>query len=213
MNLPGSLLPFIAPQFSDSTGVPLALGTIEFFVSGSTSTHKGVFSNPDLGVGHALVNPLTLGGDGRPPTAVYLAGGGYYVVVKDSAGVQVWAGEVEDIGQTFLAMMGYSLTIGTKGATAYYGITSTDMLVTVNGTGGVSPCPITLPPVSSRFDVVGVKNIGTVALSLLPNGADTIDGASGAFTVPAAAGGVNPTIWLAPDGVSNWDIVASHGVV
>jgi hypothetical protein len=212
MNLPGALLPFIAPQLSDATGAPLALGTIECFESGSTTVHKSTFSNPDLAPAHVNTNPIGLGADGRPPTGVYLEPGGYYVELKDAAGILVWAGEVEDVGQSWLGTMGPNLTRGSKSVKAYYTVTSDDGTVTIASTGEPAGCPITLPLVSSRSDLLCLKNMGTVVVSVYPSGSDTIDGAGGVYTLPAAAGGVYPTLLLAPDGVSNWVILGSHNL-
>ena len=41
---------------------------------------------------------------------------------------------------------------------------------------------------------------------------DTLDGVNAAYTVPAAAAPLQPCLWLAPDGVSAWYVLASHGV-
>jgi hypothetical protein len=104
------------------------------------------------------------------------------------------------------------LTAGGKAVTSGYTVLDTDQLVTVASTGGASPCVINLLAVADATQAVAIKNTGTVALSVTPNASDTIDGSNTAFAVAAASGVTQPTIFLAPDGVSAWYILASHGL-
>jgi hypothetical protein len=64
--------------------------------------------------------------------------------------------------------------------------------------------------VANATEAVVIKNTGTIALSVVPNGSDSLDGVNAAFTVQAASAPMQPTIWLAPDGISAWFILASH---
>ena len=214
MALPGSLLPWIDLQFHDSVGAPLALGTLEFFEAGSDSVHKAVYADPARTV--AYTNPLSLGAEGRPWGPIYLAPGGYSVVIRDAGGEQVGPVRdgIEDVGLTWLESLGLALAAGAKSVGAWYAIVSTDVLVTVASSGGVDdPCPVTLPPVAGRAMPLAVKNVGSKAVALYPTGSDTIDMVSGVWTLPAAAGRVCPTLWMSPDGVSNYYILGNHGAL
>ena len=84
--------------------------------------------------------------------------------------------------------------------------------MTVASTGGVDPCVINLLPAAEATQPLSVKNTGTFALAVTPNGSDALDGATEAYTVPVAAAPLQPAIWLASDGVSAWYILASHGL-
>jgi len=57
-----------------------------------------------------------------------------------------------------------------------------------------------------------IKNMGTEALSITPDGADTIDGLNAVYTVPAASSPNFPAITLVSDAVSDYFIVSSHGL-
>lgn len=214
MALPGSLLQWIDLQFHDAVGAPLALGTVEFFEAGSSVVHKAVYTDAALTSAHP--NPLTLGADGRPDGSVHLAPGGYGAVIRDATGLQIGLpiDGFEDAGLTWLESFGLALAAGAKAVVAWYSVASTDVTITVASGGGLEdPCPITLPPVAGRTKPVIVKNVGSKAVALYPTGSDTIDLASGIYTLPAAAAGVCPTLGVLPDGVSGWLIFTSHGVV
>jgi len=89
----------------------------------------------------------------------------------------------------------------------------TDNFITVDSTGGANPCIINLPLADTRTFPLGIKNLGTIALAVTPNGSDTIDGVAAAYSVPVAATPEFPCIWLLPDpDGSGWWILASHGV-
>jgi hypothetical protein len=115
------------------------------------------------------------------------------------------------VGAVAAAGFGTAMTAGGKDVTSGYTVLTTDRLVTVASTGGADPCIINLPPCSDATQPVAIKNTGTIALSVVPNGSDSLEGAAATFTVAAASGTTRPTIWLAPDSVSAWHILASHG--
>lgn len=74
-------------QFFDLNGDPLASGTINFYVSGTT-TDKAVYSNSALSA--SLSNPYSLNSAGRLAVNVY-GSGNYTVLVKDSTGATVFS--------------------------------------------------------------------------------------------------------------------------
>jgi hypothetical protein len=214
MSTSGARLQWLAPQFTDAAGAPLALGTLDFFEAGSLTVRKAVFSDPSLDAATVWTNPVPLGADGRVGGTVFLSPGGYRVVIKAADGTTIATEDgVEDLGQTWLSEFGLALAAGKKSAGAWYVVTDADLLVTVASTGGPNPCVITLQAAASRMMPLCLKNLGAEPLAVYLAGSDTIDGAGGVYTVPAASAGVCPSVWLVPDGVSGWYILGSHGVV
>jgi hypothetical protein len=57
-----------------------------------------------------------------------------------------------------------------------------------------------------------IKNLGNIALSVTPNGTDTLDTLAAVYTVPVAASPVFPTITIVSDGTSALYIASSHGL-
>jgi hypothetical protein len=208
--MPAGLLPWVKPQFSDAAGVPVASGRLYSFLAGTT-TPQPTYSDVDLTTANA--NPIVLTAAGQSPTSMYLLPTGYKFRLDTAAAVTLWTvDDVEDVGQVFAAGFGVALTAGGKAVSSGYTILTTDRLVTVASTGGADPCVVNLLPAADATQAVAIKNTGTIALSVVPNGSDTLEGANDPFTVPAAAPPLEPTIWVAPDGVSAWYLLASHGV-
>ncbi|HKA39849.1 MAG TPA: hypothetical protein VKD25_08770 [Burkholderiales bacterium] len=210
--MPAALLPWVKPQFSDTAGDPVASGKLYAFIAGTT-TPQPTYSQVDLADEHANSNPILLNAAGESPTSIYLLPTGYKFRLDDANDVTLWTvDDVEDVGAVAAAGFGNALTAGGKDVTSGYTVLDSDRLVTVASTGGASPCVINLLPAADATQPVAIKNTGSIALSVTPNGSDTIDGVNAAFTVAAASGATQPTIWLAPDGVSAWYIIASHAL-
>jgi hypothetical protein len=208
--MPAALLPWVKPQFSDAAGVPVASGKLYSFVAGTT-TAQPTYSDVDLTI--ANPNPIVLNAAGQAATSIYLRPTGYKFRLDDANNVVLWTVDhVEDAGATFAAEFGQALTAGGKNVTSGYTVLAADRLITVSSTGGASPCVVNLLPAAEAGAAIAIKNVGTIALAVTPNGSDIIDGAAAAYTVPVAAGALQPTIWLAPNGVSAWYVVASHGL-
>jgi len=208
--MPAGLLPWIKPQFTDAAGNPVASGQLYSFLAG-TDTPQPTYSDVDLAVANA--NPTRLNAAGESPTSIYLLPTGYKFRLDDVNDVPLWTvDDVVDIGATYAAAFGNALTLGGKAVSSGYTVLTTDRLITVASTGGASPCLINLPAASAASQPLGIKNAGTVPLSVVPNGSDALEGVNAAYTVPAAAAPLQPAIWLAPDGVSAWYILASHGL-
>ena len=205
-----SLLPWVKPQFSDAAGVPVPFGQLYSFIAG-TDTPQPTYSDVDLDIANA--NPILLNAAGQSATSIYLLPTGYKFRLNTVADVPLWTvDDVEDVGAVFAAGFGRTLSGGSKNVTSGYTLAESDWLVTVSSTGGANPCVINLLPAASATQAVAIKNVGTIALSVVPNGSDVLDGVNGAFTVPAAAAPTQPSVWLISDGVSAWFIVASHGL-
>ena len=211
MALPSGILPWIEARFFDTDGAPLAGGTVETYAAG-TITPKATWTDTTRTTAHT--NPIQLDASGRPTGPVYLEDGGYLFVVKDADGVQQYtADNVSDIGMTWLSEWGVTLAAGARSVTSGYTVIATDSLITVASTGGANPCLINLPAATARLTPLCIKNVGTVIISVVPNGSDTIDGQS-VFQIQKmiAPYPCEPTAFLVSDGTSAWHIVASHGM-
>lgn len=210
--LPGAVLPWVELRFLDANGDPLDSGTLEFFIAGTT-TPKNTYSTSDISpsTGTPNPNPITLGADGRPADPIFLASGGYKVVVKNSAGVQQYSfDDVEDVGLTFLSELAVTFATGSLSVTSPYTVIATDNLVVMTSAGGDDPATVALPAASDRTFPLVVKNKTSVTLQINVDGSDTIEGALSSFTLPADASPSFPSVVLVSDGVSNWWIWASH---
>jgi hypothetical protein len=99
-------------QILDGSGDPLALGLLDFFVSGSSSTRKKTYADAAETIENT--NPVVVGGDGRCPNV--FGTGTYNVILRTSAGVQLLARDPVggDSGLTFgadwVASTSYSAT-------------------------------------------------------------------------------------------------------
>ena len=210
MSLPYALMPVCRQQFLDPNGDPYAGGTLYFYEAG-TSTPATVYA--DAAGAADLGTSLVLDAGGYAD-AIYLAPGGYKVILRDADGVQVWEQDgVEDIASTFFDQLGVNMAEGTADVVSNYEVLTTDKLVTVASTGGANPCLIYLPSAALHGGPVVIKNMGTIALSVTPLSGETIDNLDEPFAVPAASSPTYPAITLLPDGISNWWVTASHGVV
>lgn len=78
------------PQFFDSSGNPVALGSLTFYSTGTTTKKK---TYKEVALTNENDNPMTLDAAGRPQFPIY-GTGAYKVIVKNSAGVQV--GDTQD---------------------------------------------------------------------------------------------------------------------
>jgi hypothetical protein len=202
----GTLLPWLDRQFHDLNGDPLAHGFVESFITG-TDTPKALYADALLTT--PLANPAELDSEGR--LTAFMQSGAYDFEISDANSVLLYTVEgVEDYGATYLGQLGVQLAQGSSLVTSGYTVLPTDTLVTVNSTGGPNPCIINLPNVTAHPLPLTIKNMGTVALSVVPFSVQTIDGVNSAYTVTAASGANKPSIFLTNDGVSSFWIEASH---
>src|SRR3990167_7873988 len=75
-------------QFLDANGDPVASGTVCFYENGTT-TDKTVYANMTLVTG--ATNPAPLNSAARFNQGDLYGEGVYTVVLKDSAGTQIWS--------------------------------------------------------------------------------------------------------------------------
>jgi hypothetical protein len=204
MALSYALMPVPRQVFVDTDGHAYAGGTLTFFETG-TLTPKAIFSTPQGTV--SLGTSLELDASGVAP-GIYLEYGAYDVQLADSDGtvIRTTAG-VSDTGGTYFARIGAEWTTGPTVTSAYTPVDA-DRFVQVNG---AAPITITLPSADARLTPLAIKNIGTSTVSIDPPGSETLEGSGTAWVLPAGDEDLRPSVWLLPDGVSAWWIVASNG--
>ena len=209
MSLPYALMPVCRQQHRHpTTDLPLAGGSLEYYLVGST-TPATVYATA---TGTALGTSVTLDACGYAP-AIYLAPGGYKVILKDTEGVVIWTQDgVEDIASTFLTALGENLVEGSQDEASGYEVLSTDAFVSMASTGGANPCVVYLPAASDHPGPLCIKNVGTIPLAITVHAGDTIDLLDEVFAIPAAVTPLFPSIWIASDGISNWWILSAYGL-
>lgn len=202
--IPGAVCPWIETRFLNPADGELLTGGLIYFYETGTTTPKDTFTSALMDTPNT--NPVELDAAGRAD--IFLAPGGYDVAIHDADDVELYTIEgVEDIGATFFNQLGVILATGSTGVTSGYTVLDTDQFVGVSSTGGASPCVVNLPVAADRGLPIIIKNNGTVALEIRPNGSDTIDGLS-TYAVSAASSPTFPTVILLSDGVSAWYVVA-----
>lgn len=193
--------------FADLNGVPLVAGTLNFFIAGTT-TAQVVYADPNQVTSLGAVVTLNASGqpsNGSSPTGIYILPTGYKLVIQNSNAQIIYTQDnIEAVGETILANFATTYSAGQKSATGGYTVKATDYLVTANGT------PINLPAATARTQQLVIKNVSASTVAVTPNGTDTIDTVSGAYTLGAAASPAFPSLLLYSDGISNWWIIASH---
>jgi hypothetical protein len=127
-------------QFFDNNGVPLAGGLLYSYSAGTTTplttytTSTGLTPN---------TNPIVLDAAGRPPSEIWLSPVAYKLVLKTSAGVQLWsmdnitglpaAGSQDDqvatAGQTVFTV-GFAYTVGNNSLSVL--VNGSKQIVTLN---------------------------------------------------------------------------------
>lgn len=199
---PACLIPWVDRQWHDANGAPLIGGLIYTYEAG-TSTPKATYTDHLLAT--PQTNPVVLDAEGR--ATIYLAAGGYKIVVHDVNDAELYSiDNVYDGVQTILANLAVRYSEGAKGESTDYQVVAGDRLVTVDGGN------VWLPAAADWGEVLTVKNIGASPLLVVPDGTDTIDNVAASYSVDAAASPEYPCVMLASDGVSNWWILASHKV-
>ena len=211
--MPGGLIPWIEQRFFLPNGEPNALGSIQTLIAG-TSTPAATYAQADLDPGSANPTTIDLDAEGRPETDIFLGPIAYKFLVFNAADVQLYSIDgVEDVGQVFAATYGNLQTEGSKNVVSGYEVDpETDSLITVNSTGGANPAVILLPAAADAARPITIKNMGTIALAITPNGAETIDGIAAAYAVAASASPLFRTVELKSDGVNAWWVTGSVGV-
>lgn len=209
MSLPLARLPVVKQRFVDHDGAPLTNGYLLFYEAG-TVTPLAVYADADGST--SLGSRVDLDDEGFAPS-IYLANEGYQMKVFDENDVEQTnqsGDDIEDPGTVFVNTIGDQLAQGDKDVTDGYTVLATDLFVTVDSSSG--SCVINLPPSADHPQPLCIKNMQGNTVDVTPNGAETIDGQAGVYTLPAAADPTYPSVWMVPTS-SGWFIVASHGVV
>lgn len=204
MALPLALVPWVELRFLLADGAPNAGGFVKTYVAGTT-TPLETYTGSDVDTDPANPTTIELDADGRPPDPIFLLPRGYKFIVEDADNVELYSiDNIEDVGATAFATLGQVLADGARDRTDGYVITDADNTITVLPAASPDPCEIFLPAAADRGLPLTVINVGTVDVALTPDGSDTINGASGALTIPAGTTPVFAGATLNADGVSNW---------
>lgn len=207
--LPSQILTWIELRFLDENGDPLSNGSLEFYVTG-TSTPKNVYSDGTRST--SLGTTVDLAADGRPADPIYLGSGSYKVIVKDENDVEQYTIDpILDSCLTFFGTLGNEFVTGDSAATSGDSVT-TEAFVAVTSAGGDDPATINLPAASGYGFVLTIKNKTAVDLQINPDGSDTIEDGLASYTIPAAVSPLFPTVRLASDGVSVWWVLSGIGI-
>lgn len=185
------IAPYFDRQHLDNNGDPLSGGTIESYEAG-TSTNKDTFTTSVGDIANA--NPIVLDANGR--ASIWLETGSYKFITKDSLGNII--STVDNI---------------TGGASNVFGSTvisvSTNTNVTSTFLNNFISCTATLTlslldgATAGEGFIFVAKNDGLGLVTIDPDGADTIDGASTLV--------LNPQAWsiVVSDG-TNWKTLTNN---
>jgi hypothetical protein len=205
MSLANALMPVPRQRFVDADGVAYAGGTVTFYETGASTIPKPVFSTHRGTVSLGTIVDLDASGYLR---GVYLERGGYRLVVKDAEGATVLTQDgVSDTAATYFERIGQEWSAGSVVA-ADHTVLATDFFITMTSS---SQRTVTLPAAAAHLTPIAIKNCGSSTVLIAPAGSDEVEGVAGTWTLPAGGFPLYPAIWLYPDGVSAWWIVASDG--
>ena len=205
MSLSYALMPVPRQRFVDADGIAYAGGTVTFYATGASTIPKAVYSTHRGTVSLGTSVELDASGYLR---GVYLERGGYRLVVKDIDGTIVQTTDgVADTAATYFDRIGAEWAAGSV-VTGDHTVLATDALITVTSS---SQRTVSLPAASAHLTPIAIKNRGSATVLISPAGSDEVEGAASDWTLAAGEFPTYPTIWLYPDGVSAWWIVASDG--
>ncbi len=203
----GALLPWVKPQFLTAAGVPVAGGFLFFYTAG-TVTLQATFADVDLTTPNT--NPIVLDSGGQSATPIYMQAVGYKVRLLAANGSQLWERDnIEDLGQVFENTWGQLLgnwTTYTNGQV----IPATERYARINSSAGSTT--IYLSSAVDMTQPLTIKNMGGNAVTVTPDGTDTLEGILSTYVIPAQASTTYPSILLASNGISDVSILSSHGI-
>jgi hypothetical protein len=161
-------------QFFNAAGTePLSGGKVYFYSPGTTtpiSTYP-TLANAQAGTS-ANSNPIILDSSGKPTVDIYVTTS-YKVVVKTSADVDVWT-------EDNITTIGQQITVSAKTSNYTVTVSDNDTYFTMDASAGART--FTLPAASSAGSGFRVRfkkiDSSSNAVTITPNGSDTIDGAS-----------------------------------
>lgn len=140
-----TLLPNAEQSFADVNGVPLAAGTVTFYIP-NTSTLKDTYGDPDGNV--VNTNPVVLDAAGR---AIIYGTGQYRQVVKDQFGNLIWDQLTTDTGDTGITSIG--------GATGDISLTGGGLQVVLDVLGLIGYAVVNVQLITATGNYVAGANV------------------------------------------------------
>lgn len=195
--LPGAVLWNPRWQARNDDDEPLPGAKLYAWETGGTfSTPQALYSDVDLEV--PLSNPVEADEGGFFPE-MFMLPEGYDLSLFDADDNPIrTAINVEDIGQAFLSSLGAYQAEGRRDLEDGDTILDSDLLVTVDGTGGPDPCVINLQPVADRTEQLVIMNVGDVDVEITPDGSEMVNFVAAAFVLPAGTTPNWPSVTLLP---------------
>jgi hypothetical protein len=174
------------PQFADETGAPYAGGSLNFFVSGS-STPLSTYTNSALTLGASTV--VTLDGAGRPEQDIFLQNLLYKVVLEDANGVEIWTKDpvyTSDYSATaqFQVYPGDPNGHVAGSAGVVGGVNASAVFDTTNGQ--IYICTTSGTTTTAVWTLASIQNVTTGTIQ--PQGRLLLTNAAGAQTTPSTTG-------------------------
>lgn len=209
-----TLLPNGEQSFTDQNGQPLAFGTVQFYVPGTT-TNKNTWK--ESGQTSLNTNPIHLDGSGR---AIIYGSGVYRQIVKDSAGNLIWDQVTADTSANSYSWAGTSA--GTANAqtitAANFTVTDGQQIGFIAGYTNTGAFTLTVNN-GTPINVVKDTTAGPVALSggeiTTQNQYVTVyDATLGEFHLVAypIAPGIGAALPLAASTITNIGTIGTHDV-
>lgn len=206
MTTPLQVIPVAVRQFFNADSTPMNGGQLQFFVAGTT-TPLEVFSDPDQNT--SLGTTVDIGAAGYPVSglgaivSIFPPLGGYKEVLVDANSNTIYtADNLENVAESYLGTLANVQTEGSKSVTGTYAVVATDNWISSNN------ATVNLVAAADRGTLLIVQSVGASTTSIVPNGSETINGVSGAYSLAAASSPSFPALMLWSDGVSNWYAIA-----
>ena len=190
---------FLLVGLHKTDGTINSAGVVTFFESG-TSTPKNAFDGPDTVTDNAITS-VTLDATGK---AVVYGNGTYRIVIKDSDGATIGTYDGMEYAVSSDTL---NNVVSIANSDSPYAVSTTEHTIQANATGGA--ITVDLPNAAGnggRTYYIKKTDSSANAITVDPNGAQTIDGATS-----YSLGNQYDWLLIESDG-SNWTIVSADNV-
>jgi hypothetical protein len=164
-------LPNGKQQFFDNNGVPLNGGSVTFYIP-NTTTFKNTYQDEALTI--LNTNPVVLDSAGR---AVIWGAGDFRQIVKDSAGNTIWDQQTSSGSGT----SGFTIVRSPRTSNTALAVEDNSTFIEVQNV--FTQTFVASATLGNGWSCY-IRNDASSAITLQPNGGETIDGASSATVLP-----------------------------